>query len=155
MSEPIRDRTDSEFLAFKCADLHSAEHSLLNDHLRSDTSSKHAEGRIRKDFVKACSKISPSASQVFWARWRNRDVSGFGGNRAESWQKRSKRATGFALTILARRRKPANGGCEQFRLGTENDRDQAKRIAANQCLQFTRKNRDRSRTMAIAATLSP
>jgi hypothetical protein len=26
-----------------------------------------ASSRIRKDFVKACSKISPSASNVFWA----------------------------------------------------------------------------------------
>ena len=69
--------------------------------------------------------------------------------------KHSKCASGSALTILARRENPPNGGCEQFRLGTENDRDQAKRIAANQSLQFTRKNRDRSRTMAIAATLSP
>jgi hypothetical protein len=34
-------------------------------------------------------------------------------------------ATGSALTILARRENPPNGGCEQFRLGTENDRDQA------------------------------
>src|SRR5580704_18456719 len=34
-------------------------------------------------------------------------------------KRHSKRATGSALTILARRESPPNGGCEQFRLGTE------------------------------------
>jgi hypothetical protein len=33
-----------KFLAFQCADLHSTEHSLLNDHLQSDMSSKRSEG---------------------------------------------------------------------------------------------------------------
>jgi hypothetical protein len=73
---------------------------------------------------KACSKISPwqrrfsgpvAESQRFPSQ---KEPSGF-------FAKHSKCASGSALTILARRENPPNGGCEQFRLGTENDRDQA------------------------------
>jgi hypothetical protein len=61
----------------------------------------------------------------FLGRWRNHIVFRLRKNQADSLQKHSKCASGSALTILARRENPPNGGCEQFRLGTENDRDQA------------------------------
>jgi hypothetical protein len=41
--------------------------------------------RIRKDFVKACSKASPSASKVL-GRWLDRDISSFRQNRSKSLQ---------------------------------------------------------------------
>ncbi|MEA3163608.1 MAG: hypothetical protein QOE88_1426 [Verrucomicrobiota bacterium] len=106
-SQPLWLLDQTSFALF----LHAAndEHKLLI-----------ASFRIRKDFFKACSKASPvrhrtsfgpvAESRCFRSRREPNGVSA----------RHPKPATGFALTILARRENPPNGGCEQFRFVMEN-----------------------------------
>jgi len=89
----------------------------------------------------------------FLGRWRNHNV----------FRLRKKPSGFFAkhfqvhkrlcfLTILARRENPPTADASSSDSVRKTIVTKLKRIAANQCLQFTRKNRDRSRTMAIAVS---
>jgi hypothetical protein len=81
-------------------------------------------------FLPTCHRQSPTLAfsfsiEGFLGRWRDGNVSSLEKNRAESLQNIPSPQPAFLWRFWLVEKNPPNGGCEQFRLGTENDRDQA------------------------------